>query len=59
VDLCAIGIRQQLCAEKLGANRIDFCLFKDFALIVTADSHGKTEADDQSQQCERSALDYD
>src|SRR5262249_15022969 len=54
-----MGSRQHLCPEELRANRVGLRLLKIFSLVVTADRHGKTESDNQSEQRERGTLNND
>jgi hypothetical protein len=41
-----IGTRQQICSDVFRPDRIGFLLFKVLALIIPANGHRKSEADD-------------
>ena len=51
-DAGGIGGREQIGTDVLGADGIGFGLFVVLALVIAANGHGKTEADNQAEKSE-------
>src|SRR5215475_9679456 len=49
-DVCGIGGRQKVGAQHFGSDGVGLRLFEILALLIATCRHGKTEADDQTEQ---------